>query len=151
MRWMALALAALLGLVGPGAMAGTADDEIRATFDKNVAAQNAHDADAVGALLLDSPTFLWVTRGNAVWGREEAVKGFRALYAGTWRLAPDTSSFRVVLSEPDVAQIYVPIVFTIGEPGEPASETLFLMNQVLVKRGGSWKIASILPIQRPRK
>ncbi|MCK1734611.1 hypothetical protein IVA79_11740 [Bradyrhizobium sp. 138] len=37
--------------------------EARATFDRFVAAQNAHDVQAVEALLLASPDFLWITRG----------------------------------------------------------------------------------------
>ena len=36
-------------------------DEIRATFEKFVAAQNAHDLKALEPLLLDSPQFLWIT------------------------------------------------------------------------------------------
>jgi hypothetical protein len=45
--------------------------------------------------------------------------------------------------------LFVPIVFSIGPPGQPAQETRFLMNQVLVKSDSGWKIASILPIPVP--
>ena len=42
------------------------EGEVRATFDRFVAAQNAHDVKAVESLLLGSPDFLWITRGMPV-------------------------------------------------------------------------------------
>ena len=66
-----------------------AEDEVRLTFDHFVTAQNEHDIKAVEGLLLDSPKFLWITRGAAVWGRDAAVNRFASLYYGTWRLEPE--------------------------------------------------------------
>jgi hypothetical protein len=86
--------------------AGPADAELRAPFEGFVAAQNAHDAPAVEALLCDSPDFLWSTRGQAVWGRQAAMERFRALYAGTWRLEPDMAQFRAVALGPGAAQLF---------------------------------------------
>src|ERR1700740_1948288 len=68
------------------AASGAPDDEVRATFERFVAAQNAHDVMAVESLLLNSPDFLWITRGTPVWGHDAALKRFTALYEGTWRL-----------------------------------------------------------------
>lgn len=135
-------------IVGPSS-AATPEQEVRATFDRFVAAQNAHDIRAVESLLLDSPQFLWVTRGSAVWGRGEALKRFETLYAGTWHLEPEAAAFRLVLSRPHVAQIFVPIVYSVGPPGQAPQKTTFLMNQVLVKTDSGWKVASILPIPVP--
>jgi len=118
-------------------------------FDRFVVAQNAHDLKAVGELLLDSPGFLWITRGAPIWGRDAALKRFEALYQGTWRLEPNQGDFRVIMLRDDVAQLYVPIVFTIGPAGQPAQPTRFLMNQVLVKTPAGWKVSSILPIPAP--
>ena len=67
----------------------TPEDEVRSTFDRFVAAQNAHDIKAVESLLLGSPDFLWITRGAPVWGQDAALKRFAALYEGTWRLDPN--------------------------------------------------------------
>ena len=47
------------------------------------------------------------------------------------------------------AQLYVPIMFTIGAAGQPAQPTRFLMNLILVKTPGGWKVSSILPIPAP--
>lgn len=131
-------------------VAGAApEDEVRAVIDRFVAAQNAHDLAAVGELLWDSPQFLWITRGAPIWGRQPALTRFEALYRGTWRLEPALSDLRIMLVADGVAQIYLPIMFTIGAPGQEAQKTRFLMNQVLVKTPMGWKVASILPIPAP--
>ena len=129
--------------------AAAPEDEVRSTFDRFVDAQNAHDIKAVESLLLGSPEFLWITRGTPVWGTDAALKRFAALYEGTWRLEPDTSGLKIVMIGDTAAQIYVPIVFTIGAPGQQAQPTRFLFNQVVVKTPGGWKVSSILPIPAP--
>ncbi len=136
-RYVFLALLLLVLSVAPAAWAGP-EDEIRTLFDRFVAAQNAHDLTAVRGLLWDSARFLWVTRGTPIWGREAALKRFEAL-----------SELHVTMFSNDVAQLYVPIVFTIGPPGQPAQTTRFLMNQTIIKTPAGWKVASILPIPVP--
>ena len=80
-----LGLAALSAAVfappTPAQTAGAAPVEVgaRALFERFVAAQNAHDAAAVEALLWNSPDFLWITRGTPIWGRAAAMERFRAL------------------------------------------------------------------------
>ncbi len=125
------------------------EDEVRAAFDRFVQVQNSHDMKALEALLADSPQFLWITRGTAVWGRDAALQRFAKLYEGTWRLEPDTASVRVVSISDSVAQVYAAVQFTIGTPGQPPQATRFLLNQVLVKSGGAWRVMSIFPIPAP--
>ena len=125
------------------------EDEVRATFDRFVVAQNAHDIKAVESLLLGSPNFLWITRGTPVWGHDAALKRFGALYDGTWRLDPESSALKITMIGEGVAQIYVPILFTIGAAGQPPQQTRFLMNQVLVKTSDGWRVSSVLPIPAP--
>ncbi len=142
-----IALVALSVLIRP--LAAAPEDEVRTTFDRFVAAQNEHDAKAVEALLLNSPSFLWITRGAPVWGVDAAMKRFATLYQGTWRLDPEPGSLKVVMLGDGVAQLYVPIMFTIAPSGQSAQPTRFLMNQVLVKTATGWKVSSILPIPAP--
>jgi uncharacterized protein (TIGR02246 family) len=123
--------------------------QVQAVFERFVAAQNAHDAAAVEALLWNSPDFLWVTRGTAVWGPAAAMERFRALYRGIWRLEPDMAQFRATVLGTEAAQLFVPVLFTIGAAGQPAQPTRFLMNQTLRHEDGAWRIASILPIPLP--
>jgi ketosteroid isomerase-like protein len=125
------------------------EDEVRSTFDRFVAAQNAHDIKAVESLLLGSPDFLWITRGAPVWGQDAALNRFASLYEGTWRLDPELTSLKVIMVGEGVAQVYVPITFTIGPAGQPPQQAKFLMNQVLIKTQSGWRVSSILPIPVP--
>ena len=133
----------------PTVASAAGEDEVNAVFDRFVKAQNSHDVAAVREVLLDSPNFLWVTRGAPVWGREAAIKRFESLYQGTWKLSPDMSSLKTVLVGETTAQLYVPVTFNIGALGQPAPDTPFLMNQTLVKTAAGWRIANILPIPLP--
>ncbi len=142
---LALAAASLVGMP----VRAAPDDEVRAAFDRFVAAQNAHDPAAVRALLADSPTFLWITRGNVVWGRDAAIKRFEANYAGTWKLAPKMGELKVMLLNESAAQLFVPILFTTGPAGQPAQDSWSFINQTLVKTSDGWKVMSILPIPAP--
>jgi ketosteroid isomerase-like protein len=143
-----ITLATALMICAGSVQAGT-EDEVKAQFSKFVAAQNAHDLKAVGETLLDSPQFLWITRGAPIWGREAALKRFEALYQGTWSLDPKTDELKVFEVQPGVAQLYVPITFLIAPAGQTAQPMRFLMNQTLVKTPDGWKVSSILPIPAP--
>jgi len=142
------ALAAVLMICAGSVQAGP-EDEVKAQFSKFIAAQNAHDLKAVGDMLLDSPQFLWITRGAPIWGREAALKRFEALYQGTWSLDPNTDELKVFEVQPGVAQLYVPITFMIAPAGQTAQPIRFLMNQILVKTTEGWKVSSVLPIPVP--
>lgn len=144
-----LAMLTVVLALPTGTAVAAPDDEVKATFDRFVSAQNAHDVSAVRDLLLDSPDFLWVTRGAPIWGRDAALERFEALYLGTWKLAPDTSNLKVLALSDTTAQLFVPITFNIAPPGQPAPDAPFLMNQTLVKTAAGWRIASILPIPVP--
>ena len=140
----------ILVLATTGTVRAGSEDEVKATFARFVAAQNAHDLKEVGALLQDSAQFLWITRGSPVWGRDAAIKRFEGLYQGTWSLDPKMDELKVIELQPGIAQLYVPITFMIAPAGQTAQPTRFLMNQVLVKTGSGWKITSILPIPAPQ-
>ena len=142
------ALAAVLMICAGAVQAGT-EDELKAQFSRFVAAQNAHDLKAVGDMLLDSPQFLWITRGAPVWGREAALKRFGTLYQGTWSLDPKMDELNVFEIQPGVAQLYVLITFMIAPAGQTAQPSRFLMNQILVKTPDGWKVSSVLPIPVP--
>ena len=131
-----------------GAQAETQED-IRGLFDEFVAAQNAHDVEAVGALLQESPEFLWITRGAPIWGRDAALERFETLYQGTWSLDPMTDELKMVELGPDVVQLYVPVTFMIAPSGQEAQPMRFLLNQIWTNIGDEWKISSILPIPVP--
>ena len=79
-----------------------------------------------------------VTRGAPVWGREAALKRFKSLYPGTWKLSPDMANLKTAVLSETAAQLDVPITFNIGAAGQPAPDTPFLMNKTLVKTPAGW-------------
>jgi ketosteroid isomerase-like protein len=140
-------LAALMMAALNGQASGAADEaEARAFFSKFVAAQNAHDVDAVKSMLWDSPGMLWFGRNVETRGRDAVADRFREYYQGTWHLEPDMAQFHVAVISNDVMQILVPIVFTRGLPGQPSQDNKFLISQTFVHDANGWHVASILPI-----
>jgi len=128
------------------ASAATNETEARALFTRFVAAQNAHNADDVKAMLWNSPDMLLFARGVETRGAEAVAARFKEYYEGTWHLEPDMSQFRVAVISSDVMQILVPIVFTRGLPGNPPQNNTFLISQTFVRDATGWYVASILPI-----
>jgi hypothetical protein len=148
MRLAKVVISLMLLTVAGIARAGTEED-VKALFNKFIAAQNARNLQAVGELLQNSPNFLWITRGAPLWGRDAALMRFEVLYQGTWSLDPKSDEIKVIELQPGVAQLYVPITFRAGPAGQTAQPTYFLFNQVVVKTAEGWKISSILPIPVP--
>lgn len=136
-------------LIQAGAAAASTEAEVRATFERFVQVQNAHDAKVLEGLLADSPQFLWITRGNVIWGRDAALQRFVKIYEGTWKLEPDLAAMRIVPVGSDAAQLHVPVVFTTGAPNQPSQSARMFLNLVLVKSGGTWRVMSIFPVPAP--
>ncbi|UFS91007.1 DUF4440 domain-containing protein [Bradyrhizobium daqingense] len=131
---------------GSGGRALANDAEARTTFEKFIAAQNAHDADAVKAMLWNSPGTLLFARGIETRGRDAVAARFKAYYEGTWHLEPDMSKFHVAVISNEVMQVLVPIVFTRGLPGKPPQQNTFLISQTYVHDAAGWSVASIMPV-----
>jgi ketosteroid isomerase-like protein len=146
---VAIALFFAIGVMLSRSAISAPEDDVKASFERFVTAQNAHDANAVRDLLLDSPNFLWITRGTTIWGRDAAMQRFETYYQGTWRLSPDSSSLKILMLGDSAAQLYVAIMFTTGAPGQSPQDGLALMNQTWVKTPAGWRVASILPIPVP--
>jgi hypothetical protein len=150
MRYPSVRAVLLLVIVtvasGGPASAAANEAEARAFFTKFVAAQNAHNADDVKAMLWNSPGMLWFSRGVETRGRDAVADRFREYYEGAWHLEPDMSQFRASVITDDVIQILVPIVFTRGLPGKPPQVNTFLISQTFVRDANGWHVASILPI-----
>ena len=131
------------------ARAATMEDEVRAVFDRYVSIQNAHDLKSMRSLLVDSPDFLWISRGKPIWGREAALKELEERYKGTWHLEVDRTDLRVISVSRRVAHVYATTQLTAGEAGHKPSRTRAYINLVMVKKPEGWQIASVLPIQAP--
>lgn len=141
--------AASMLLAAAGAVRAGTEDDVKALFAKFITAQNAHDLKPVGEILLDSPEFFWLTRNTPVWGRNAALQRFEENYKGTWLLEPKFDEVQVTELSPQVAQLFVPAVFTIAPPGQTAQPRRFLLTQVYVKTDSGWRLATILPFPVP--
>lgn len=130
-----------------GASASPPQDEARVTFERFVAAQNAHDSERVADMLWNSPDFLLICSGGKAHGISPAMALYRNFYQGTWHLQPDMSQFSAVVLTPNLVQILVPIVFTQGPMGAIPQQTRYLISQSLLRQYGRWRIASVMPIQ----
>ncbi len=148
LRGLALAFAFALLLTCRGIAVASPADDVAAVFQRFVDAQNAKNHAAVSDLLLDSNDFLWITNGNPIWTRDAALKQFDDNWTRVWELKP-LAAPRVMMLSKDVAQLYVPIDYTIGKTASDAQVIHFLINQTLVKTPSGWVIASILPIRLP--
>ena len=126
--------------------AGRVETEVKALFRKFMAAQNGHDIAAVADIILDSPDFLWITEGAAVWGRDAALLRFKEKYRGTWVLEPQYEKIRVISHSDNVAQLFVPAVFKIAPPTQTAQPQSFLVTQLYLMTASGWKISTILPL-----
>lgn len=139
----------MLPLLSPPRLSTPVPDaagQVREAFHRFVEIQNAHDLKALAPLLSASPSFLWITRGAEVWGRDAALARFAALYEGTWRLEPEPGALRILVEQPGVVQLFVPVRFTMGPAGQPPQQVRFLMNQTWVQEGGTWKLLALLPV-----
>jgi ketosteroid isomerase-like protein len=148
-KLVAAVLLAALTISGATQVRAAAEDEVKALFRQFIDAQNAHDLNAVGDILQDSPQFLWITRNAPVWGRDAALKQFDAFYQGTWLLEPQLDQVKVSELSPGVAQLFVPAVFTIAPASQPVQPRRFLLTQTYAKTPHGWKLASIIPIAVP--
>lgn len=137
-------------LIAPRAHAGQSD-ELRATYERFVAAQNARDLPAVRELLLDSPRFLWVSDGRTFWGRETMLARMaRYQRAETWVAMPDLDRAVVVEASPGSGYIHMPLSLRLGSRAEGISDTHFLVSVLFVHTGAGWRIAALFTtIQNP--
>lgn len=128
----------------PASAAKPAGNDVMATYARFIAGQNAHDATAVAAVLLDSKELVWAQYGGqSVWGREEVMEAFQKEWHGTWKLDPQLAEARVENPAPGVAVLITPLLYTFGDPGATPVTVPIRWGGVFVKTPSGWRIASI--------
>jgi len=139
---VALALLAATWTV-PSAAADSSD-EARAVYRQFVAAQNTHDLKKVGSVLLDSPSFLWVSDGKAIWGRDAVLKRM-ALFqeARIWHVEPALDKSVAVPVSDDTAFLHLPLELTISFSLAEPEKLKFLVSVLCVKTPQGWRIAAL--------
>lgn len=144
MRAALLGLALSVAVPFCGATLAAPRDEIRATYEHFVAAQNARDLARVRALLIDGPDFLWVSAGKSFWGRDTLIERMaRFQRAPIWQAVPDLDHAAFVEVGPAAAYIHMPLVLRIGQGTEAPQETRFLVSILFRRVDESWRIAAL--------
>ncbi len=129
-------------LLAPVAKAGTTD-EVIATYKNFAAAQNARDLGRVKEIFLDSPSFLWVSDGKSLWGRDAVIarmSKFQTL--DVWRVEPLLDKARVVEINSTAAYLHMPLDLYLGSTNN-VSRTRFLVSILCTKIDAGWRIAAL--------
>jgi hypothetical protein len=151
MKKIAYACLASLALVMGAAGVAKADtdppkawQDVRALVVRFNDAQNAHNLDVIGALMLDSPDFIWSAGPYTARGRDAAVGRLAAMYqTATWSVLPDYGSLNIALIGSDQADVTLPAQFKAEVPGQDTITTLSLVHERAVKTPQGWRIASV--------
>ncbi len=144
MKSLLTAAAFGVALLCAGAAHADPADEARALYDRFVAAENASDFAALGTVLLDSPKFLWVTNGLAIWGRDTAIKRMAEYHkAEVWHIEPDYSQAAVVEVNAETSFLHVPLELTIGSKADGPDHFRFLISALCVATPQGWRIAAL--------
>ena len=154
---MVRGLSVVLGLVAlllsHSAFADTtsATGDVKAIFERFIAAQNARDMETLKGLLLDAPNLLWVMAGIPRWGRDAALQGLNEQCQGAFYLDPGMAELRIIELTGDVVQLYVPAVFIPTLPPQRLPQQVqqlqpekFIISQTMVKTSAGWRIATLL-------
>jgi ketosteroid isomerase-like protein len=140
-----LAAAALMAAVLlPLPVSAGVSEEVIGTYQAFAAAQNARDLAGVRKLLIDSPKFLWVSDGMAVWGPDATLERM-ALFqqSEVWEVVPALERSRVVDVAPDTALLTVQLTLRIGARDPGPDQLRFLVNVLCVKKDAGWRIAAL--------
>ncbi|HUK07947.1 MAG TPA: nuclear transport factor 2 family protein [Stellaceae bacterium] len=139
-------LGALLGAILFASHGAAADpaDAAREVYRQFAAAQNARDLEQVRTLLLNSPTFLWVSDGKSIWGRDAVLRRM-ALFqeARVWRVDPDLDRSVAVPVGADAAFLHLPLQLNLAFTSAEPEQLHFLVSVLCVETAQGWRIAAL--------
>jgi len=137
-----VALLSLL-LISSNSYAGDTAKDILELYSGFYNAQNRRNIDEVGAQLLDSSQFLWVSDGKSIWGRTATLERMSQFQgAEVWRVEPDLKTAKVVEVTDSSAFLHLKLDLVIGATAKP--DTIgFLVSALCVKTNKGWKIAAL--------
>jgi hypothetical protein len=117
--------------------------EVRALYERLVAAQNARDVAAVRSVLWESPRFLWISDGKPFWGPDAMIARMSAFQrAEIWEVTPARERARVVEVSPTSAVLFQPLRLTLG-PRTDARSIDFLVNMLAIRTADGWRVAAL--------
>jgi uncharacterized protein (TIGR02246 family) len=141
----------LLCLALSGPVSADPQQQVRDLYDTFVAAQNAHDIDAVRAVLTENPDFLWISDGHPVWGREAMLTRMASFQsAEVWRVEPEYAASKVIILDTETAVFHIPLLLILGTKADPA-RLKWLVEVLCQKENGVWRIAGLFTAQDKRE
>lgn len=118
--------------------------EVRALVVRFNDAQNAHNPDVVGALLLNSPDFALSVGPDQIRGHDAAVSRLGALYQNlSLSVLPDYGALDIQLAGSNEANVTMPTQFRTSVPGGDTVMTQSVVHERVVKTQQGWRIASM--------
>src|SRR5581483_6243604 len=117
--------------------------QARATYEAFAAAQNRHDLEAVQDLLLDSPTFLWVSDGKSIWGRAATLQRMGLFQqARIWQVEPELAKAVPVVLNERAAFLHLPLELSLAFSQAEPERLRFLVSVLCVETAQGWRIAA---------
>ncbi len=143
MRNVLAALVLVAAMVTPARSETEVARAVTSLYERFAAAQNARDAEAVRALLWNSPDFVWISDGKAFWGADRMIQRMSAFQrSDIWEVVPDRARARVVEVSPVSAVLFQPLTLTLGPRADPRT-IAFLVNVLCVQTPDGWRIAAL--------
>jgi len=137
-------LLSVLAAASDGAAASTADD-VLTLYHTFAEAQNRRDLPAVRRTLLESPRFLWISDGTAVWGPDALIERMQQFQQSEiWKVEPDLDKAVVVPLADGSAMLHVPLTLVIGSTAPGPDRLRFLVEVICLRTSGGWRIAALL-------
>jgi hypothetical protein len=150
MKKIILATAFSLALTLAAASAARASDgppkawqDVRALVVRFNDAQNAHNLDVVGALMLNSPDFVWEAGNVVELGHDAAVNKLAQIYQGDWRVLPDYGALSIELVTPTQADVTMPTEFKSAPAGQDVVTTESVVRERAVLTPQGWRLVRI--------
>jgi len=145
---LATAFGLALALAAASAVRADADppkawQDVRALVVRFNDAQNAHNLEVVGALMLNSPDFAWEAGHVVELGHDAALNKLAQIYQGDWRVLPDYGALAIQLTSPTEAEVTVPTEFKSAAPGQDVVTTESIVRERAVLTPQGWRLALI--------
>lgn len=117
--------------------------DVRALVVRFNDAQNAHNLDVIGALMMNSPDFVWAVGSTVQHGRDAALGQLAAMYQqANWSVLPDYGALNIQLLGDDQADVTLPAQFKTTTPLQDTTIQAVLHERA-IKTPEGWRLASV--------
>jgi ketosteroid isomerase-like protein len=123
--------------------------QVAAAFQRFIEAANAHDLDAIDALVLDSPQVAWSVNYTDAQGHEGVMRYFKRVFDGNWAAKPDLSRAEWTESGRHLWVLRLSIAIAEGPLGRTAEPIDFDALQSWILTANGWKLVAFVTFGKP--